>query len=781
MTWVNNIIIHVIFLLFIFIIKKESLKELMRRNIDEMYGWFEDGVYGSPDEIVVNGRTVGWKDNCIAFAWFPTRIDNNKRVHDFKFIKGMNVIHTKLAEKACDEILGKAKYHINDTNRSRVTDYITLYSTARGRLWLSYNVIAFYEDVSSKAVLDLSKELGINDMSKYTLIVGADHDVVNMLDYVNDSVFGEDINSNEGRIISVITSDDLEKIRYYNNSSSKQEELSKKLGNMTIAQYNSIIHPYESKESVVVMDESYEGSGDVIYDNDSGRAFNWRSDDAVPFIFLPSDLDGHYELFIGEGGSTHINISAEVADKIIGKAKDMVSYDYRQFIINQIYSKGYGRGRYWSNVNVVSFWTPPTNDVLESVARRLKLDYDTCEIVYDTDGMTESVTLSEYLKDDSIDKENEKDSIKPIAIDKKIGAIIRQLNDVGDDESNGRYKDLGNMTIAQYRSIIYPYEGKKSNKVMKENIESKYTEEISNYTALMNEALKRNDFKAYDTVKSMLDEVVCDMKEDESLRNELNTCNFGILNHIFEQELPRLIKTNKKAVRDVLKLIKEDKTLSSEFKFYNTMKKINETISSLDDKNVNVESLVKEYADSMRKSMNVNESLKSNKKFRKVLIENNVIPSERVNEEMKTFYNASKRLLENAQSIKNAALYNDDLDTVVGYARRHKKDAVSKVNPIDEISNYETRLKDKLTESEMSFVKSITDFKTPIAEQRKEKLFNKFKNECISKIDEMLSKEPRNEELSSLRKQIEEQKFNKNSIVKDIAKLLEIRDILMDD
>ena len=492
-------------------------------------------------------------------------------------------------------------------------------------------------------------------------------------------------------------------------------------------------------------------------------------------------MDGHYKLFIGEGGRTHISIATEAADKIIGKAKDMVSYDYRQFIINQVYSKGYGRGRYWSNVNVVSFWIPPTNDILKTVARRLKLDYDTCEIVYDSDGMTESVTLREYMNDSSIEKDSEEDSIKPIAIDKKIGAIIRQLNDVGDDNFNGRYKDLGNMTIAQYRSIIYPYEGKKSNKVMKENIKSRYAEEISNYTSLMNEALKRDDFKAYDTVKSMLDEVVCDMKESKSLRNELNTCNFGILNHIFEQELPRLIKTNKKAVRDVLKLIKEDKTLSSEFKYYNTIKNINETISSLDDRNVNVESLVKEYADSMRKSMNLNESLKSNKKFRKTLIENNVIPSEHISDEMKTFYKASTRLLENAQSIKNAASYNDDLDTVVGYARRHKKDAVSKVNPIDEISNYESSLKDKLTESEMSFVKSITDFKTPIAEQRKERLFNKFKNECISKIDEMLSKEPKNEELSSLRKQIEEQKFNKNSIVKDIAKLLEIRDILMDD
>ena len=777
-----NIILSMSFFYFLYLYnKKNPLRKLMKRNIDEMYCGFGDGVYGSPDEIVVNGRTVGWKDNCIAFAWFPTRIDSNKRIHDFKFIKGSNVIHTKLAEKACDMMLGNAKRHISEKNVSRIIDGITLYSSIRGRLWVSYNVIAFYDDVSSSAVSDLASKLGISDLSKYTLIVGEDRDVYNMEEYIEHDMDGFDVASNEGRIMSMITQKDLDKIEYYNTSSSKQEELSKKLGKMTIAQYNSIIHPYESKESVGVMDESYEGSGDVIYDNDSGRSFNWKSDDAIPFIFLPTDLDGNYKLFIGEGGSTHISIATEAADNIIGKAKDMVSYDYRQFIINQVYSKGYGKGRYWSNVNVVSFWIPPTNDILKTVARRLKLDYDNCEIVYDSDGMTESVTLREYMNDSSIEKDSEEDSIKPIAIDKKIGSIIRQLNDVGDDEYNGRYKDLGNMTIAQYRSIIYPYEGKKSNKVMKENIKSKYAEEISNYTSLMNEALKRDDFKAYDTVKSMLDEVVCDMKESKSLRNELNTCNFGILNHIFEQELPRLIKTNKKAVRDVLKLIKEDKTLSSEFKYYNTIKNINETISSLDDRNVNVESLVKEYADSMRKSMNLNESLKSNKKFRKTLIENNVIPSEHISDEMKTFYKASTRLLENAQSIKNAASYNDDLDTVVGYARRYKKDAVSKVNPIDEISNYESSLKDKLTESEMSFVKSITDFKTPIAEQRKERLFNKFKNECISKIDEMLSKEPKNEELSSLRKQIEEQKFNKNSIVKDIAKLLEIRDILMDD
>ena len=45
----------------------------------------------------------------------------------------------------------------------------------------------------------------------------------------------------------------------------------------------------------------------------------------------------------------------------------------------------------------------------------------------------------------------------------------------------------------------------------------------------------------------------------------------------------------------------------------------------------------------------------------------------------------------------------------------------------------------------------------------------------------MLKEDSNNEELKGLSKQINEMTFDKNNIVKDIAKLLEIRDILMDD
>jgi hypothetical protein len=113
---------------------------------------------------------------------------------------------------------------------------------------------------------------------------------------------------------------------------------------------------------------------------------------------------------------------------------------------------------------------------------------------------------------------------------------------------------------------------------------------------------------------------------------------------------------------------------------------------------------------------------------------------------------------------------------------KHKNDNINEGKNVDElIEDFENKLKTNLNESEISFVQQITDFKTPIAEQRKEKLFNKFKNECIEKINAMMMEDANNDELKSLSKQINEMKFNKESIVKDIAKLLEIRDILMDD
>jgi hypothetical protein len=307
----------------------------------------------------------------------------------------------------------------------------------------------------------------------------------------------------------------------------------------------------------------------------------------------------------------------------------------------------------------------------------------------------------------------------------------------------------------------------------------KYDKEFSNYLGIMSEALKRGNFDAYDTAKGMLEESIEECRHENELAAQLNTNNFGVLNHIFEERLPELFKNNKKAVREVIKLIKEDKNLSAQFDFYNNIRNYKGKITEMIDPVgylSHFNAVVEKY-----NLIDKDTIIESNKKFRKVLKENNVVPTEFIDEEYMKLYSAGHNILTKKQSLKNMVTLTESINSVENYMNKHKNDIVKEqVDPDKLIKEFKERLKETLTESEMSFVQEITDWRSPIAEQRKEKLFNKFKNECIDKVNEMLKEDAGNVELEGLKKQLEEQKFNKDSIVQDIAKLLEIRDILLD-
>jgi hypothetical protein len=362
----------------------------------------------------------------------------------------------------------------------------------------------------------------------------------------------------------------------------------------------------------------------------------------------------------------------------------------------------------------------------------------------------------------------------------KLVEFIRQYN-TPNSALEKKSSKLGGMTIAQYNSLIRQEE-KKPKKTIKENKvnmkKNKYQEEFSNYISIMNEALQKNDFKAYDYVKEMLDEAVEDSRHENELAAELNTNNFGILNHIFEERLPELFKNNKKVVRDVVKLIKEDSNLSSQFNYYNAIRNYRGKMADI----LKPEELAQKLYEAVVPTINRETLLKSNAKFRNILKENNIIPTDFINDEMRTLYESGHNIFTKKNSVVNVATLAESTNNICEYMNKHKGDAINEsVDPSKLVKNFESKLKDTLTESEMSFVQQITDFRSPIAEKRKEKLFNKFKNECIEKINQMLKEDAENTELKQLKSQLEEQKFNKESIVKDIAKLLEIRDILMDD
>ena len=246
----------------------------------------------------------------------------------------------------------------------------------------------------------------------------------------------------------------------------------------------------------------------------------------------------------------------------------------------------------------------------------------------------------------------------------------------------------------------------------------------------MTEALQKEDYKAYDYVKEMLDEAVEDSKHEKELMNEMNTTNFGVLNHIFESELPTLIKTNKKAVKNVINTIKEDKNLLGEFNFYNLIRQYNGKIAE----DIKSDLMLSRINEAAWKSVDKKTVLKSNQKLKKVMMENNIIPSDFVDADSKKLYEAGHVILTKPSTLTNLYETSNSFNTLRKYMDDHKDDKKASKDVETLVREFEEKLKNNLNESEMSFVQQITDFRSPIAEQRKEKLFNKFKNECIDNM-----------------------------------------------
>lgn len=542
--------------------------------------------------------------------------------------------------------------------------------------------------------------------------------------------------------------------------------------------------------------EYYEGNPDTIeeFDDENGEyitSYGYRNPNVISFAYFQTSLDGGKE-FIYEKGLSHYAISGEIAKKIIGKAyaSEDVDHDFVSTVTFAIYNNAAYKGRVFLNINAITTWTQVSSRKLAEIVDKMGgLEKFEDFIYVNPEGNgRDNMSVIDYINsnieakyekhEEELMSHNIKDSsmIDPWMID-----LIREYNTPNSKLADKTSK-LGNMTIAQYNSLIHQEE-KEPKKTIKENKDNmknnKHQEEFSNYIKIMNEALQKNDYKAYEYVKEMLDEAVDESKHEKELMNELNTTNFGMLNHIFESELPTLIKTNKKAVRNVIKTIKEDKNLQSQFSFYNVIKEqYNSSHAEMITPEVALEKLVKIVCE----EIDPKTIKKSNKKLRDVMIENNIIPSDFIDEESKKLYENGNVILTTKRTSNNMLPLAESYDAVCKWMTTHKDDKVKNTKDVDTlVREFEEKLKTNLNESEMSFVQEITDFRSPIAEKRKEKLFNKFKNECISKINDMLKEDAENAELKGLSEQINEMTFDKNNIVKDIAKLLEIRDILMDD
>lgn len=301
----------------------------------------------------------------------------------------------------------------------------------------------------------------------------------------------------------------------------------------------------------------------------------------------------------------------------------------------------------------------------------------------------------------------------------------------------------------------------------------KYVKEWQDLCIKMNEAMQKNNFPMADRLLNEVTETYNRYKECCSYPESNKKKTFGELNYMLESELPNLFKANKKALKECTSLMKEDKNLRSAFRFLSSLSKYNcdgdvrpYVTESLELASVGIDK--KTFRESVEKLAD--------------LLSKYEIGKNGINEEMRKYFESCEKVLLEEKKLANLNDYTNSVNTIISYVESHKQPVTESVKTIEKISEELEKKIANLTEEERSLVQDIIDFKKPMIETRQEKLFNHFKNECIETINK-LSENADSEEvegLKAIKEQLEKKSYCKETIVQDMAKLLEIRDILME-
>jgi hypothetical protein len=248
--------------------------------------------------------------------------------------------------------------------------------------------------------------------------------------------------------------------------------------------------------------------------------------------------------------------------------------------------------------------------------------------------------------------------------------------------------------------------------------------------------------------------------------------NFATINTTLESVMPKLMVKNKKALKECVNLIKEDKNLLAQFKFCNSLRKFNCDTDAKD--------YINESLNLVAKDIDYKTLKESNRKFAKLLIKHNIKPSE-INESEMAFAKNCDYLLTHKKTLNNLTEFTNNLKSASDYIVENKKLNDNKVDVLSMAEQVEKKL-NSLNEAEQALVKDIMMANTTVAESRRENLFNKIKNECIEKINKMISENDGDEKerLLNLKETIMLKEYDKSNIVGDIAKLLEIGAVLSD-
>lgn len=256
----------------------------------------------------------------------------------------------------------------------------------------------------------------------------------------------------------------------------------------------------------------------------------------------------------------------------------------------------------------------------------------------------------------------------------------------------------------------------------------------------------------------ILDEIR--MKE-EFFSSELN--NFGAINHIVSEQIVSLYSQNKPFYEAWKKTIKEDKNLTTEFKFYQALSNFKKAGTA--------EEYVNEIMKIAQNSIDVKTLKESNAKAFALLKEYEITPVKALTMEDMEYYNACQDLLECTGDF-------DDVNTKLEATKTicesiEERSYVN--NVVDEAHKFDEQLY-MMPESTRSVVTELAD------SSKAEGVFNRFKNECLTLITNRINESEDADERAkfvSVKEKLESKAYSSEKVFEDVIKFIEFENEIL--
>lgn len=292
---------------------------------------------------------------------------------------------------------------------------------------------------------------------------------------------------------------------------------------------------------------------------------------------------------------------------------------------------------------------------------------------------------------------------------------------------------------------------------------------------LLNEALKRYEngeisaaYKAYQEAGSFLTEANTRANTDEgkiSLKYGGNR-NFGVIYKIFESNTRNLLrdKSSQRKLKKIMGLIRENKVLNDEFNAYNAF--TNPTNVENPSEYVNeAMSLITRYS---KKTIREN-----NEKLINLFKEYNLNENISVDDsEIELFENIEYLILHN-KDFKNINKYNDIQKRLCEYVTENNVMLIESKNIDDlydeQINEVVKKHENELNDDEIKLIMEVND---PL---KAKKLFNKYKTEVTSLVNEQIKEGKDVESWNEILNKLNTKVFEAKTALTDIAEFIEIK------